>query len=96
MSFFFLYVTACFCFADAFHTASEYQRDYDLEATNKTVFYDSYRLSFINSYTYMMASKGDLDISYSYLSMIVFITASVFIYLVLMNLLIARVGNTFG
>lgn len=62
----------------------------------KGIYYESFRSSFINSYKYMMASTGDLDFQASYLALIVFFAASVFIYLVLMNLLIARVGTTFG
>ena len=65
---------------------------YDKEGT----YYESYRSSFINSYTFMMANPGELDFKASYLALIVFFAASVFIYLVLMNLLIARVGTTFG
>lgn len=59
-------------------------------------YYESYRSSFINSYTFMMANTGELDFKASYLALIVFFAASVFIYLVLMNLLIARVGSTFS
>jgi hypothetical protein len=92
--FFFMYLIAALAFADAFRSASEYQKT--LDHKDDAIFYDRYIDGFVGAYLYMMASTGDINKTGDVLTFVIFIMCSVFMYLMMLNLLIASVGKTFA
>ncbi len=93
-TFFFLYVISTIAFADAFYTASQYHQKYRYD--EEKTYYKSFIEAFLNTYYFMMASMGELDNTETVLVFTVYILCSVFIYICLLNLLIASVASVYG
>ena len=93
-SFLFIYVIIVLAFSDAFYTTSIYHETYLYTEGNK--YYPNYLNCFIETMKYMMSIPGWLDNSQSVLAFLLFLLCTVVIFLMMLNLLIASVGSTFG
>lgn len=93
-AFFFMYLIASLAFSDAFRSALAYQKTFEHE--EGAVFTDRFIDGFVLAYLYLMASTGEINKTGDALTFIIFIMSSVFMYLMMLNLLIASVGKTFG
>ena len=92
--FLFVFYISSFAFGDAFYTASKYHQKYKYDPEGET-YYANYVDAFMASYNYMLAGTGTLDNSKSVLAFVLYQLAAIFIYLVLLNILIAFVCTTF-
>ena len=89
----FVYYVASFAFGDALYTMSRYHQKYRNDPNE--VYLTGYAEAFSAGFSYMLASIGTLNNAGSLLAFSLYQLCSIFIYIVLLNILIAFICNAF-